>query len=151
MEIVVMKILNKITNGVLLIIIGLLHTRFALSGEVFGKQFREFSRSYFYRISRGTEELPIVAGQTNFESFAAFWFFYFGIFIIPLGLLVHSIERNKGILPHAFTISYLVVVLIGSYMIPSSGMTYIMLPQALYMLVINSARAKKSGIGKMAG
>jgi hypothetical protein len=59
------------------------------------------------------------------------------------GLLVHSIERNKGIVPYSFTISYLMVVLIGCYMVPSSGMTFFMLPHAVYMLIRNHLKAGK--------
>ncbi len=139
-----MKIIKKITNGVLLIVIGLLHTQFVLSSGGFGKQFSKFSDSLFFRISQGMDELPAAAGKTNFESFAAFWFFIFGVFLIPLGLLVHSIEKDKRILPHTFTISYFIAVLIGCYMIPNSGITIFMLPQAIYMLVRNYLKTKTS-------
>ncbi len=139
-----MKILKKITNGILLIIIGILHTQFVISNDGCGKQFAKFSDSYFFKISKGLDELPVVAGKTNVETFAVFWFFYFGILLIPLGLLVHSIEKEKRILPHYFTISYLIFVLLGCYMIPNSGMTFIMLPHAVYMLVINYVKAKKA-------
>ena len=132
-----MKILKKITNGILLIVIGLLHTRLAISPDGFGKQLGNFSESFFFKISEGINELPAATGKTNFETFAAFWFFYFGIFIIPLGLLVHSIEKANRTLPHYFTIAYLIVVLIGVYMVPNSGMTFIMLPHAIYMLISN--------------
>jgi hypothetical protein len=138
-----MKILQQITNGILLIIIGLMHTYCAVSSSGFGIQFREFSKSYFFKISTGADEFPAVAGKTDFETHAAFWFFYFGILIIPLGLLVHSIEKDKKILPYSFTISYLVVVLIGCYMVPNSGMTFFMLPHAIYMLVSNFLKARK--------
>jgi hypothetical protein len=138
-----MKILKKITNGILLVIIGIMHTLFALSTDGFGNQFQEFSKTYFFEVSKGVNELPAVAGNTNFEIFAAFWFFYFGILIIPLGLLVHSMEKRYKILPHSFTISYLIVVLIGCYMVPESGMTYFMLPHAIYMLVSNYIKVRK--------
>lgn len=130
-----MKYLKRIPNGILLILIGLLHTRFALSSEGFGKQFMEFSESYFYSISSGLDEF---AGKSIlYEVHAAFWFFYMGILLIPLGLLVYSVERSKKNLPLYFTISYLIYVLIGSYMVPASGMTYFMLPHAIFMLVVN--------------
>lgn len=141
-----MRILNKITNGVLLIIIGLLHTKLVISPEGCGKLFWNFSETYFYKICNGLEELPAQAGKTNFDILAVFWFFYFGILLIPLGLLVHSIEKSNKTLPHYFTISYLIVVLIGCYMIPHSGMTFIMLPHAIYMLVINYIKEKKRAI-----
>ncbi len=133
-----MKILKKITNGLLILIIGILHTQFALSAGGFGRQFREFLKSCFYQICKGPEDL-----HKLYEIHAAFWFFYFGILLIPLGLLVHSIEKRNIILPHSFTISYLIVVLIGSYMIPASGMTYFMIPQAIYMLGSNFLKARK--------
>ena len=123
-----MKIVRKITNGVLLILIGLLHMQLALSPDGGGKQFQQMAETCFFKVSRGMDELPIVAGKTNSEIFAAFWFFYFGLLLIPLGLLVHSIEKEGRALPHYFTITYLIVVLIGCYMIPNSGMTFIMLP-----------------------
>ena len=139
-----MTIIKKITNGILLIVIGVMHIQFVLSSGAFGKQFSKFSESYFFRISDGMNELPATLRKTNFENFAAFWFFYFGILIIPLGLLVHSIEKDKKILPHSFTIGYLIMVLIGCYMIPNSGMTFFMLPHAIYMLIGNYLKVKKS-------
>jgi len=139
-----MKFIKKITNGILLIIIGIVHTNCAITSVGFGRQFKEFSKSYFFKISSGADELPAIAGKTNFETHAAFWFFYFGILIIPLGLLVHSIEKSGKIIPHSFTISYLIVVLIGCYMVPNSGMTFFMLPHAIYMLVSNYLKDRKT-------
>lgn len=140
-----MNILKKITNGILLILIGLLHTRLAISPEGGGAQFLKASRSYFFNISGGTEDLPIESGKADLEMLTFFWFFYFGLLLIPLGLLVHTIEKKNETLPYSFTVSYLLFVLIGSYMIPNSGMTIIMLPHAIYMLIINHVRnIKKS-------
>lgn len=139
-----MKILRKITNGVFLIFIGLLHTKLVLSPDGCGKQFQKMSETFFFKISNGPEDLPMVVGKINCETFAAFWFFYFGILLIPLGLLVHSMEKDGKTLPLYFTLVYLIVVLIGCYMIPNSGMTFIMLPHAIYMLVSNILRARKN-------
>lgn len=138
-----MKILKKITNGILIVIIGMMHTQFALSADGFGKQFSEFSKSYFFYLFSDMEKLRAGAGRELFESFSAFWFFYFGILLIPLGLLIHSIERRYKILPHSFTISYLIFVMIGCYMMPESGMTFFMLPHAVYMLVSNCIKIRK--------
>ncbi|WP_028887636.1 DUF6463 family protein [Tenacibaculum ovolyticum] len=139
-----MKILKKITNGILLIIIGLLHTQFTFSAGGFQKQILHFSKSYFYKISDGMNELPAALGYTNFEYFATFWFLYFGIILIPLGLLVHFIEKQQQVLPQYFTITYLLIVLLGCYMVPNSGITFFMLPQAVYMLISNNIKAKKN-------
>jgi hypothetical protein len=91
------KIFRKVTNGIILIIIGLLHTQFALSPGGFGKQFSEFSKSKFFYLFHDLENSRHLAGKELFESFAAFWFFYFGIIIIPFGLLLHSFEKKKNI------------------------------------------------------
>jgi hypothetical protein len=139
-----MKLRWKITNGMLLILIGLLHVQLALSPDGAGQQFQQMAETFFFKVSKGLDELPIVAGKTNSEIFAAFWFFYFGLLLIPLGLLVHSIEKEGRTLPHYFTIAYLIAVLIGCYMIPNSGMTFIMLPHAIYMLVGNCVKSRKT-------
>jgi hypothetical protein len=139
-----MKLTKYITNGTILVIIGLLHTQCAVTSSGFGKQFQEFSRIYFFKISPGASEFPAIAGKTNFETHAAFWFFYFGILLIPIGLLVHSVEKDKKYLPYSFTISYFVVVLVGCYMVPNSGMTFFMLPHALYMLIGNHIKTRKN-------
>ena len=129
-----MKLLRNITNGVILIAIAILHTKFCLSSDGYGPQFNDLSSSYFFEICNGFTEFP-TNEHTNFASHAAFWFFYFGLLLIPLGLLVHSIEREKKRLPLIFTISYFIIVLVGCYMIPKSGMTFFMLPHAVFMLV----------------
>jgi hypothetical protein len=138
-----MKIFKKITNGILMIVISLMHTQFALSADGFGKQFSEFSRSNFFYLFSNIEEIRSGAGRELFEAFSAFWFFYFGILLIPLGLLLHAIEKRNKSLPHSFTISYLIFVLIGCYMMPESGMTYFMMPHAIYMLVSNYIKTRK--------
>lgn len=138
------KIIKKVTNGIILIIIGLMHTQFALSSDGFGKQFSEFSKSSFFYLFHDLEKNRLLPGKEFFESFSAFWFFYFGILIIPFGLLLHAIERKYKILPHSFTISYLIVIMIGSYMMPESGITFFMLPHAIYMLVSNLYKTRKT-------
>ncbi|WP_108868538.1 DUF6463 family protein [Aquimarina aquimarini] len=138
-----MRIIKKITNGLLLIIIGIMHTLFAFSSGGFQKQILFFSESNFYKVSQGMKELPASIEHTNFEHFATFWFLYFGFFLITLGLLVHSIEKQKLALPHYFTVSYFIVVLLGCYMVPNSGITFFMLPQAIYMLISNYLKIKK--------
>ncbi len=138
-----MKIIKKITNGIILMIIGILHTQFALSADGFGKQFLEFSKSHFFNLFEDLEKLRIDVGREPFEAFSAFWFFYFGLLIFPLGLLLHSIEKKYKILPHSFTISYFIFVIIGCYMLPESGMTFFMLPHAIYMLISNYLKSRK--------
>ena len=138
-----MKLFKHITNGIILIIIGIMHTQFCLSADGYGNQFTNFSESNFYEISQGLEDFPINA-NTDFESQAAFWFFYFGLLIFPLALLVHSIEKDKKRLPLSFTISYIIVVLVGCYMIPKSGMTFFMLPHAIFMFGQNIYKTKQA-------
>lgn len=138
-----MKILRKITNGVLLLLIALMHIQFAFSPDVFRSQFLHFSKGFFFKVHPGMQALPFVPNMPNTDAFAAFWFFYFGVCLIPLALLVHSIERQGKALPLSFTVSYLVVNLLGSYMLPASGISMIMLPHAVYMLVSSIVRARR--------
>jgi len=131
----------KLSNGNILITTGVAHVILAVSPLAFGKQFSAFMELYFYKISEGLFEFPLLNGTMDHENFAAFWFFYFGLLIIPLGFLVQFIESNKIELPKTFKRSYLVVTIIGVYMIPFSGMTFIMLPHAVYMLLKNKSKS----------
>ncbi|NJC25627.1 DUF6463 family protein [Neolewinella antarctica] len=123
----------RLTNGKILAIVGVMHSLFGLTPFAFGKQFHGFSSRYFFMISDGLVEFPLLNGQMNYENFAGFWFVYFGLLLVPLGVLLNHIEVRDGQMPESFVWTYLIVVLIGVYMIPFSGMTVIMLPHALYM------------------
>lgn len=125
----------EIKNGKILIFTGAMHALFGVLPIAFGKQFSNFSSTLFFKISNGLSEFPLFNGQMNYENFAAFWFFYFGLLLIPIGILVNYIEKEKRKIPIRFIWAYLIVVLIGVYMIPFSGITIFMLPHAVYMLI----------------
>ncbi len=125
----------KLINGKILIYTGIAHFLLGVSPFAFGKQFLAFSKTLFFKISEGLFEFPLLNGVMNYETFASFWFVYFGLLIIPIGILVDYIEKTNKIVPKKFIIAYLVVVLIGVYMIPFSGMTFLMLPHAMYMFI----------------
>lgn len=124
----------KITNGKILIFTGIMHALFGVLPFAYGKQFQKFANSFFFNISDGLAEFPLLNGQMNHETFSAFWFFYFGLIIIPLGIVVRYLEKLDLSLPISFIWSYLIVTIVGVYMIPFSGMTLFMLPHAIYML-----------------
>jgi len=125
----------RLINGKILIYTGIAHFLLGVSPFAFGKQFSAFSSTLFFKISEGLFEFPLLNGIMNYENFAAFWFVYFGLLLIPIGILVDYIEKMNKIVPKKFIASYLVVVLIGVYMIPFSGMTFLMLPHAVYMFI----------------
>ena len=127
----------KITNGNILIFTGIMHSLFGITPFAFGKQFASFSSSFFFKISEGLSEFPLLNGVMNYENFAAFWFFYFGLLVIPIGFLFNFIESENKVLSMQFVTSYLIVVLLGVFMIPFSGMTLFMLPHALFMFIQN--------------
>ncbi|MEM1123533.1 MAG: DUF6463 family protein [Bacteroidota bacterium] len=124
----------KISHGKIILGFGVLHTLLAISPLAFGEQFVSFSKCYFFNISDGLLEFPFLNGQMHYENFAAFWFFYFGLLLLPLGVVVHYLEQSTIRLPATFVGVYLMVVLIGVFMIPLSGMTFLMLPHALWMV-----------------
>ncbi len=124
----------KLNNGKVLLFFGTIHALLAVSPFAFGTQFNRFTEKFFFKISEGLFEFPLLQGQMHYENFAAFWFFYYGLLLIPLGILVLHIESTNAAIPKSFIWSYLIVVLIGVYMIPFSGMTFLMLPHAIFML-----------------
>ena len=125
----------KITNGKIILFTGFMHSLFGVLPIAYGEQFKVFSKSFFFKISDGLAEFPLFNGQMNHETFSAFWFFYFGLAIIPLGILVRYLEKQNLQIPLNFIWSYLIITLIGVYMIPFSGMSIFMLPHAIYMLI----------------
>lgn len=132
----------KITNGKILVFFGIIHPLLGISPFAFGKQFAGFADKLFFKISEGLFEFPLLNGQMNYENFAAFWFFYFGLLLIPIGILVGYVEKTNGQIPKNFIWSYLIIVLVGVFMIPFSGMTFLMLPHAIYMLFQKSKQKK---------
>ena len=125
----------KITNGKIIMAIGVIHTLYGISPFAFGKQIAGFAGRLFLRISGGAFESPLLGGTPDFETFAAFWYFYFGLLLFPLGLLLDHVETGGGYVPKKFIMLYAAVVLVGVYMVPFSGMTIFMLPHVVYMLI----------------
>ncbi len=121
----------KITNGKIIMSIGVIHTLLTLVPFTFGKQFINFAHQYFFKISEGFLE----HGPIDYETFAAFWCFFFGILLILLGILLDFVENNNLKIPRYFIGSYLTMILLGVYMIPFGGFTIFMLPHAIYMLM----------------
>lgn len=54
-----------------------MHFLFGLSPFAFGRQFSGFAQQFFFKISNGLSEFPVLGGKMNYENFAAFWFVYF--------------------------------------------------------------------------
>jgi hypothetical protein len=131
-----MKSSNKITNGKIIITIGVIHT--LLTPIAYAKQFENFTYQFFFKINNGFME-----SQMNYETFAAFWCLFFGLILFPLGVLLNSIENKKLPIPKSFILTYLIVILLGVYMIPWGGMTIFMLPHVIYML-IKTRKAKNT-------
>lgn len=123
-----MKGSNKITNGKIIIIIGIIHT--VLTPIAYLKQFENFTSQFFFKINNGFME-----SQMDYETFAAFWCLFFGLILFPLGILLNSIENKDLPIPKNFILSYLIVILLGVYMIPWGGMTIFMLPHVIYMFI----------------
>ena len=65
----------KITNGKFIIFQGIIHPILGISPCAFGKQFSGFANQYFFRISKGLSEFPLLNGQMNYENFAPFYFY----------------------------------------------------------------------------
>lgn len=127
----------KRIHGILLVITGAIHTICAVSPGVFGKQFVRFSQTRFFSISDGILSFPLLNGIMDYEVFAAFWFFYAGPIFILCGLLFDYIEKVQRHIPLYLSVSLTIVVVIGCYMIPLSGMTFLLIPQCVYMLIRN--------------
>lgn len=120
-------------HGRLLMLTGIIHLVLVVMPGVYGEQFYLFSKQYFFYINKGLIDFPLFGGSINHEQFAAFWFFYGGVLTFMYGHLLDKFEKSNGHISREISRVFLFVALIGSYMIPMSGMTFVLLPQALYM------------------
>ncbi|MEW6664284.1 MAG: DUF6463 family protein [Thermodesulfobacteriota bacterium] len=132
-----MKMKNeyKRIHGRLLLITGILHLIVTLLPGIFGKQILDFASHGFFNINKGLLAFPLFGGTLDNESFSAFWFFYMVPIMLMLGHLIDNLEQINGFVPRQTAIHFLIVSLIGAYMVPISGMTFFLVPQAVYMLV----------------
>lgn len=130
----------KMTNGKYILSVGIVHTVSALLPSVFGRQFQVFSKQGFFAIDPGF--LALGSGKpTDFETFAAFWCFSWGLLLFPLRLLLDEFERIQSRIPAKFLWSYAAIAAIGTYMIPAGGFTVFLLPHAIVLLVKHRGRS----------
>ncbi|KZS41075.1 hypothetical protein AWE51_23250 [Aquimarina aggregata] len=59
-------------NGKILVFFGITHTLLGISPFAFGEQFVKFADNFFFKISEGLFEFPLLNGQMNFENFQRF-------------------------------------------------------------------------------
>ncbi len=130
-----MKNKNKRIHGKLLIVTGVVHILVSLLPGVFGEQLLEFANNGFFNISKGIAAFPLCGGTLHYDKFAAFWFFYMGPLLLMYGHLIDTVEQINGNIPRQAAVNLLIVSFIGTYMIPFSGMTILLIPQAIYMLI----------------
>jgi hypothetical protein len=128
-----MSKVNKRVHGRLLMATGAIHMIFVFLPGVYGETFYQFMSSGFFNISNGLVTFPLVGGALNHKDFAAFWFFYAGPLIFMYGYVLDELEVIHGFVPINQSIAFLIVSGIGAYMIPLSGMTFILIPQGIYM------------------
>lgn len=126
----------KITNGKIIVLIGIIHTIF--TPFVYAEQFKYFTHQLFFKINNGFMESSV-----DYKALAAFWCLYFGLILFPLGILLDSVEKKNMQVPVLFIFSYLIIILIGVYMIPLGGMTVFMLPHVICMLIRHTKKSPK--------
>lgn len=114
---------------------GVAHVILAISPGVFGDQFIDFSRSWFFNVSSGAADFSFLGGALNYVEFAAFWFFYAGPIMFLYGQAIDRIEESQGYVPLSITNTFMAVSVVGAYMVPLSGMTFALIPQGIYMYV----------------
>lgn len=75
----------KTRHGKILVFFGVIHSLLGISPWAFWKQFAVFADKFFFKISEGLFEFPLLDGQMNYENFAAFGFSISGFYLFLLG------------------------------------------------------------------
>ena len=71
---------------------------------------------------------------SDIGSEAAIWFFVGGILFFLVGQLMHSLEKKLGRLPTYVGWELLAIGCVFGWMVPQSGFTLLIVPQAIYIL-----------------
>ena len=66
---------------------------------------------------------------------AAIWFFAGGVLMFLVGQLMHSLEMRSGKLPPYLGWELLAIGSFFGWMVPQSGFTLLIIPQAVFILV----------------
>jgi len=133
-----MKVQHKRIHGKLLMITGIVHIILVVFPGVFGEQFFQFAKNIFFNINNGLLGFPLFGGTINNQELAAFWFFYAGPLMFMYGQLLDSYEKKNGYIDKNISLVFISVSFLGAYMIPLSGMTFLLLPQGIYMYLRSS-------------
>jgi len=120
-------------HGRLLMATGVVHVLLAATPGVFGEQLLAFARRGFFNVSQGLAEFPLLGGAFDYEAFAAVWFFYAGPIMFLYGAALDEVERLQGYVSRRNAGYFIAVSAMGACMVPLSGMTFLLLPQAVYM------------------
>jgi len=139
-----LEVKNKRIHGRLIMVTGLLHILLVVFPGVYGEQFGQFLDSYFFNINNGILDFPIIGGKLQHEEFATFWFFYAGPLMFIYGHLLDEFEKKNGYVPVNISIIFIAVSLIGAYMIPLSGMTFILMPLGIHMYLCSKKHEAKN-------
>ena len=134
---------HKRIHGRLLMVTGILHILLVILPGVYGEYFAIFSDDYFFNINNGLADFPIIGGTLNHQDIAAFWFFYAGPLMFIYGHLLDEYEKKNSYIPNNISMSFTFVAMIGAYMIPLSGMTFLLIPQGFYMYLRSISTLKK--------
>jgi len=128
-----MNKVNKKIHGRLLMVTGIIHVLLVITPGVYGDQFYQFMDSIFFNINDGLADFPIIGGTLHHKEFAAFWFFYAGPLTFIYGYLLNEVEKIHGCVPVNQSIAFIIISSVGAYMIPLSGMMFVLIPQGIYM------------------
>jgi hypothetical protein len=116
---------------------GVIHILLVVMPGVYADQFLVFMNSLFFNINDGLAGFPLFGGVLNHKEFAAFWFFYAGALLFIYGQVLDELEKREGVIPRHISLTFISVSLVGAYMIPLSGMTFLLIPQGIYMYLRN--------------
>ena len=112
-------------HGVLLIATGILHTLVTFTPILYSRKWLQFLKNGLFREVRANNE----------ESMAAFWFMIAGPLMIFAGMNLYFLELLSGAIPSSIGICLLGISILGAIMMPKSGFTLLLLPQAIFLLV----------------
>ncbi len=125
----------KPQHGIILIITGMIHTFVGVT--LFWEKWCEFPTKFFFNIAPHELKFdrPLIQNFLDLSAEATLWFFISGIVLMILGQIVHGIEVQTRRIPSYLGWELLAFGLVFSWMIPISGFSIFLVPQAIYMII----------------
>ena len=124
----------KPIHGKILMATGVIHCAVA-APTIYGESWRQFMEKGLFNVSPHTWTNNFTISFSDITAEAAVWFFVGGVLFSIIGQLMHILESKVAKPPTFVGWELLAIGVVFAWMLPKSGFTFLVIPQAIYLLI----------------